>query len=303
MKSLLTLMDIDKKKVDELIKISIDLKKYPNKYSKKLSGKTLLMIFEKPSLRTRVSFEAGMLSLGGNAIVIETENTPLGKKETIEDTAKTASRYVDCIMARLFEHKTLIALRDNATVPVINGLTNDFHPVQILSDFLTIHEKKGKLKGLKLCYLGDGANNVTHCLLIGCAMMGIDISVGCPKEAVPRNDIIEYAKKVSDKSKIVITTDAKEAVKDADVIYTDSWMSYHVDPSSMQKRISMFMPYQVNKDLVKYAKNDYIFMHCLPATRGQEMTAEIIDGSHSVVFDEAENRMHMQKAILLELLR
>ena len=303
MKSLLSLKDLSKEYIEKLINSAIDIKKAPGKYSDSLKGKTLLMIFEKPSLRTRVSFDVAIKSMGGHSVIIEAGSAPLGEKETIEDTAKVCSRYVNCIMARLFEHEKLVSLEKNSTVPVINGLTDDFHPVQILSDLLTIKEKKGKLKGLKLCFLGDGLNNVTHSLLIGCALAGINISVGCPKQAMPKKEILDYAKKVADGSEIIITQDSKEAIKDADVVYADSWMSYHIKQESKEERIEMFKPYQVNEGIVKYAKKGYIFMNCLPAMRGYEQTADIIDGPNSIVFDQAENRLHMQKAILLELLK
>ena len=303
MKSLYSLMDLTTQDVEKLLKVATDIKKNPKKYSSSLKGKTLLMIFEKPSLRTRLSFDVGIKQMGGFSIVIDTGSTPLGEKESIEDTAKTASRYVDCIMARMFEHERFVKLGNNASVPVINGLTDEYHPCQILSDLLTIKEKKGNLKGLKFCYLGDALNNVTHSLLIGCALMGINISVGCPKEAMPKEEIVEYAKKIADGSSVLVTNDAKEAAKDADIIYTDSWMSYHIKPEMKDKRVKMFKPYQVNKEIVKYAKKDYIFMNCLPAMRGYEQTEEIIDGPNSEVFDQAENRLHMQKAIMLELLR
>jgi len=303
MKSLLSLKDVSKKEIEKLIEKAIDTKKNPTKYPDSLKGKMLLMVFEKPSLRTRLSFDVAIKSLGGHSIVIDTGSTPLGEKETIEDTAKVCSRYVNCIMARLFEHKKLVSLDKNSTIPIINGLTDDFHPVQILSDLLTIKEKKGKLKGLKLCFLGDGLNNVTHSLLIGCALAGINISVGCPKQAMPKKEIVTYAKKVSDSSSVIVINDAKEAIKDADIVYTDSWMSYQINPKLKEKRIKLFKPYQINKKIVKYAKKDYIFMNCLPAMRGYEQTADIIDGKNSAVFDQAENRLHMQKAILLELLK
>ena len=296
MKSLLTMKDFSWKEIEKLIDLAADVKKTPSKYSAKLQGKTLLMIFEKPSLRTRLSFDVGMMELGGFTITIDTASTPLGEKESIEDTAKVCSRYVDCIMARLFEHEKLVKLSKNSSVPVINGLTNDHHPVQILSDLLTIKEKKRKLKGLKLCFLGDGNNNITNSLIIGCNLAGMKISVGCPKDEKPRKELL------GDFSAYV-THDATEAIKDADIVYTDSWMSYHVEPSKKKERIEKFMPYQVNSGLIKHAKKDFIFMNCLPAMRGYEQTAEIIDGKHSVVFDQVENRLHMQKAILLELLQ
>lgn len=302
MESLLSLMELKKSEIENLIECSIAIKKNKSIYSSSLKGKVLLMIFEKPSLRTRLSFDVAIASMGGHPVVLDASSAPLGEKETIEDTAKVSSRYVDCIMARLFEHKKIIALQENSRVPVINGLTDDHHPVQILSDLLTIKEKKGKLPGLKLCYLGDGLNNVTHSLIEGCVIMGIDISVGCPRDAMPKKGVVDFALKRIGKSKLEITSDPKEAAKGADIIYTDSWMSYHIKPDQKEHRINMFKPYQVNKEIVKYAKKDYIFMNCLPAMRGYEQAAEIIDGPNSVVFDQAENRLHMQKAILLELL-
>lgn len=307
-KSVLTLFDVNTKKIEEMIAKAIEIKKNPKKYANALQGKTLLMIFEKPSLRTRVSFQVAMQKLGGNTVVVENQYLPLVNKESIEDTARVSSRYVDGIMARLFLHSELVKLAQNATIPVINGLTNDYHPVQILCDLLTIKEKKGTLKGLKLCYLGDGNNNVTHSLIIGCAHMGINLFIGCPKNLQPQKEIVEKAKKLlsskgAQQSQLIITDNAEEAVKDADIVYTDSWMSYHTPPEQKEQRMKLLKPFQVNGKIIKHAKRDYCFMNCLPAMRGYEQTAEIIDGKNSIVFDQAENRMHMQKAILLECLQ
>jgi ornithine carbamoyltransferase len=265
------------------------------------------MMFEKPSLRTRVSFEVGMTQMGGHAIYYDISTSPMGKKESIEDTAKTSSRYVDIIMARLFLHEHIEKLAQNAKVPVINALTNFSHPCQILADLQTIKEKKGRLKGLKLCYVGDSNNNVTHSLIYGCAIVGMDISVGCPAgaEYEPSSEVIKKAKEIAETSgsKITITNNAKEAVKDADIVYTDSWMSYHIPEEQKQERLRIFQPYQVNKEIMSHAKSDAIFMNCLPAIRGMEQTADVIDGPQSVVFDEAENRLHSQKALMLKLLK
>ena len=288
----------------DLITHTYKIKKYPGNYYNKLKNKTMLMIFEKPSLRTRVSFEAAMTQLGGHAIYLDAKDAPLGKKETIEDTAKASSRYVDIIMARLFSQDVLEKLAKNSTVPVINGLTDIFHPCQILSDLFTIHEKKKKLKGLKLCYVGDGNNNVTHSLLLGCSAAGMDISIGCPKKFEPLSQVINLAQKNAKKSgsKIEILHDAKKAASNADIVYTDSWMSYHIPKEQGAERIKAFKPFQVNKELMKCAKKDALFMNCLPAMRGYEQTADVIDGKQSIVFDQAENRLHMQKAIILKLL-
>ena len=304
MKDLLSLQNWEKDKIEDLISYAVEIKKNPEKYSDTLKNKTMLMIFEKPSLRTRISFEVGMTQLGGHAIFLDAKDAPLGKKESITDTAKTSSRYCDIIMARLFKQKSIEELTKNAAVPVINGLTDIFHPCQILSDLFTIYEKKGNLAGLKLCFVGDGNNNITHSLLLGCSIEGIDISIGCPKELMPREWIIKIAEEDSKKSesKIEILNDPKKAVKSADIVYADSWMSYHGPKEQKEQRIKLLNPYQVNKELMKNAKNDGIFMNCLPAMRGYEQTAEVIDGKQSIVFDQAENRLHMQKAIILELL-
>ncbi len=304
MKDILSFKGWDKGMIDDLISNASKIKKSPEKYFDVLKNKTLLMIFEKPSLRTRLSFEAGMTQMGGHAIYLDVKDSPLGEKESIEDTAKVSSRYCDIIMARMFEHESIEKLAKNSSVPVINALTNTFHPCQILSDLLTIYEKKNKLKGLKLAFVGDGNNNITHSLLEACTIMGMDISVGCPKQHSPQPWVVDMAKTNAKKSgsKITITEDAKKAVENADIVYADSWMSYHVPKEQKEERIKIFQPFQVNKELMKFAKKDAIFMNCLPAMRGYEQTAEVIDGKQSIVFDQAENRLHMQKAIILKLL-
>ena len=304
MKHLLSLEGWSKDMINELISHASSIKKNPENYFDVLKNKTMLMIFEKPSLRTRVSFEVGMTQLGGHAIFMDAKDSPLGEKESIADTAKVSSRYCDIIMARMFKQASVEELAKNSTVPVINALTDIFHPCQILSDLFTIYEKKRKLEGLKLCFVGDGNNNVTHSLLLGCSIMGIDISVGCPEKHMPQKSILKVAEENAKESgsKIEILNDAKKAVENADVVYADSWMSYHIPKEQKEERIKIFTPFQVNKELMGYAKKDAIFMNCLPAMRGYEQTAEIIDGKQSVVFDQAENRLHMQKAIILRLL-
>ena len=305
MKDLISLIDWDNGQILDLIKHATRIKKSPKNYFRTMHNKTMLMIFEKPSLRTRVSFEVGIHQLGGYAIYMDTKNSPLGEKESISDTAKVSSRYCDVIMARLFKQEDIEELARESTVPVINGLTNIFHPCQILSDLLSIYEKKGKLKGLKLAFVGDGNNNITHDLLLGCSAAGIDISVGCPKEAQPQNWIVEIAKRKAKLtgSKVEVTTSPKKAVENADIVYADTWMSYHIPKEEKEHRIRMFRPYQVNMKLMSHAKKDAIFMNCLPAMRGFEQTADIIDGPQSIVFDQAENRLHMQKAIILKLMK
>ena len=304
MNHLTSLIDWNSEMISDLISDASKIKKNPEKYNNVLKNKSLLMIFEKPSLRTRVSFQVGMQQLGGYAIVVETRDAPLGEKESISDTAKVSGRFCDLIAARLYRQEDMEELAANSGVPVINALTDKFHPCQVLSDLFTIHEKKKKIKGLKLCFVGDGNNNITHDLLLGCSGAGMDISVGCPKEMEPQKWIVKIAeqKAKKNKSKVEILHDAKKAAEDADIVYADTWMSYHIPKEEKEARIRMFQPYQVNKELMSCAKNDAVFMNCLPAMRGYEQTADVIDGKQSIVFDQAENRLHMQKAIMLKLL-
>jgi ornithine carbamoyltransferase len=297
-KDLLTLAELTPKEFVELIDYSIKLKKELKKGVNKpiLKNKTLTMIFQKPSTRTRVSFEIGMYQLGGYAINLSSNDMQLSRGESIEDTAKTLSRYTDCIMARVYEHELLVKLSEYANVPVINGLSDSFHPCQTLADFMTIKEKKKKLKGLKIAWIGDG-NNVCNSMLYGAALSGIDMSIATPKGFEPDKDVVKESKKSTN---IELTTDPFVATKNADVVVTDTFSSIH---NSNTKRIKKFLPkYQVNSKLMKSAKKNAIFMHCLPAKRGQEVTSSVIDGSQSVVWDEAENRLHSQKALLASLI-
>ena len=280
---------------------SLQKKGIPHPY---LNGKILGMIFEKSSTRTRVSFEVGMKQLGGDAIFLSFKDIQLGRGETIEDTAKVLSRYVDGLMIRTFAHSTIETFAANATVPVINGLTDLHHPTQVMADLLTIFEHKGTLAGLKLCYIGDGNNNMCHSLLEGAAAVGMDITVASPQGYEPNFKIIEQAKKTGQKtgSKVAFTLSPQEAIEAADVVVTDVWTSMGQE-NEQNERLNVFHPYQVNSELCSLADQDFIFLHCLPAHRGEEVTAEIIDGPHSVVFDEAENRLHAQKAILKALMQ
>jgi len=301
-----TLKDFGPELLEKVIDKAIEMKKNPEKYAAAMKDKTLLMIFEKPSLRTRLSFEAGMTRMDGHAIFYSIKDSPLGEKETMSDTAKTASRYCDILMARTFKHSDVEDLAKHSDVPVINALTNFSHPCQIAADLMTIKEKKGNLNGLKLAYVGDSNNNVTHSLLYGCAMVGMDITVGCPEGEAhsPKEKVIKEAEEIAKKtgSKVKVIHDAAEAVKDADVVYTDSWMSYHIPKEEEAERIKTFRPFQVNAQLMKHAKPDAVFMNCLPAMRGYEQTAEVIDGPQSIVFNQAENRLYAQNAIMLKLL-
>jgi ornithine carbamoyltransferase len=267
-----------------------------------LKGKTLAMIFEKPSTRTRVSFEVGMWQLGGYALYLSASDLQLGRGETIADTAQTLSRYVNGIMARVFAHQTILDLVKYSGVPVINGLSDYTHPCQGLADLFTIYEKKGRLSGLRLAYVGDG-NNVAHSLLYGCSKVGMDITLACPKGYEPNPEVVSKAKEEGKKNgcKVKVTQDPKEAVRMADIIYTDVWASMGQEKEH-EKRVKIFKPYQVNTELVKRAKQDYLFMHCLPAHRGEEVTDEIANSKNSVIFDQAENRLHTQKALLTLIL-
>jgi ornithine carbamoyltransferase len=267
-----------------------------------LEGKTLGMIFTKPSTRTRVSFETGIYQLGGMGMYFGPNDLQLGRSESISDTAKVLSRYLNGIMIRTFDHQDVIDLAKHASVPVINGLTDLLHPCQILADLFTILEKKRKLQGLKLTFIGDG-NNVAHSLLHGCSLLGMNISVASPSGYKPNKEIVNEALKNAKYmgSKVEIVDDPVKAVRNADVIYTDVWASMGQEKEA-EERKKKFTKYQVNSKLIKNAKDDYLFMHCLPAHRGDEVTNEVADSLNSVIFDEAENRLHVQKAIMALLM-
>lgn len=301
------LLGIGELNIDEILDIlaltesvkkrGIDLNYQP------LKGKTLGMIFEKNSTRTRVSFEVAIWQLGGYGLFLNKNDLQLGRGETIEDTARVLSRYVDGIVIRAYFHEDVKKLAEYADVPVINGLTDFEHPCQALADLFTIYEKKKRLNGLKLAFIGDGNNNMATSLIFGCAKVGMDIAVASPKGYQPKKEIINIALRDSilNNSKIIVTEDVKEAAEDADVIYTDVWTSMGQEREA-EERKKAFYGYQVNEKLLKMAKKDVIVMHCLPAHRGEEITDEVIDGPNSVVFDQAENRLHVQKAILISIM-
>ncbi|MCI4462986.1 MAG: ornithine carbamoyltransferase [Caldisericum sp.] len=299
-RSLLCLKDFTKEELEEFIFQGEKLKveHYAGKNEKLLDGKTVAVLFEKPSTRTRISFAVAIHELGAFPLILETSNLQLVRGETVPDTAKVMGRMVQGIVARVFAQKTLEELAQFSGVPVINALSDFSHPCQALGDFLTIKEKKGRLQGVKLAYLGDG-NNVANSLLIGGSILGLDVSVGTPKGFEPMKEVVEMALNFAKKSgsKIEIVNDPKEAAKDADVLYTDVWASMGQE-AEHDKRVQIMKPFQINSDILKYAKEDAIVMHCLPAHRGEEITDEVLDGPHSVVFDQAENRLHIQKAIL-----
>ena len=303
-KDFLTLVELPSSDIAKLLQLAIEIKaklQAGEEYAP-LKGKTLAMIFEKSSTRTRVSFEVGMLQLGGHALFLSSNDMQLGRGETIADTAKVLSEYVDGIMIRTFGHEKIKELAENASIPVINGLTDLAHPCQTLADLLTIIEIKGSLKGLKLAYIGDG-NNVAHSLMMGCAKMGMNFSIGCPEGYEPDEKVVALSQVEAEANgcEVVVTTSAEEAIKDADIVYTDVWTSMGQEKENSQ-RLETFKDYQINAELVKYAKPDYLFMHCLPAHRGEEITADVIDGPNSVVFHQAGNRLHAQKAVLVDLM-
>jgi ornithine carbamoyltransferase len=307
-KDVLSLQDLSSEEILSILRLSGNLKNElmsgdGEKASQLLKGKVLGMIFQKPSTRTRVSFETGIFQLGGNALYLSTNDMQLSRGESIEDTGRTLSLYVNCIVARVYEHADVQILADSASIPVINGLSNTFHPCQILADLLTIQEHKKKMKGLNLAWIGDG-NNVCNDLLLGCAKTGINMTAACPHGYEPLEQIVRLAKEEEQKTgaEITIIDDPLQATKDADIIVTDTFLSIGKDQEKTTREEAFLPRYQVNSDLLKNAKRDVIFMHCLPAKRGQEVTSEVIDGRASVIWDEAENRLHVQKALMCMLM-
>ncbi|MEK5408666.1 ornithine carbamoyltransferase [Paenibacillus sp. FSL W8-0439] len=303
-RNFLELDDYSPEEIQYLIDLAIEIKrKHKNGEAyQPLKGKTLGLIFEKSSTRTRVSFEVGMYQLGGHALFLSKNDIQLGRGEPISDMAQVMSRYLDGIMIRTFGHDNVVELARYASVPVINGLSDLAHPCQVLADYQTLYEQKGKLKGLKLAYIGDG-NNMAHSLLIGGAKLGVHVSIASPAGYEPDPSVVAVSREIAKQtgSEIVITQSPQEAVKDADAIYTDVWASMGFEEEQKERELA-FADFQVNEELVKLAKPDYLFLHCLPAHRGEEVSAGVIDGPHSVIFDEAENRLHAQKALLVALI-
>ena len=304
-KDLLAVSDLTPRDVENILKRSAALKKLrrQGKAHTTLKGKTLGMIFEKSSTRTRVSFEAGMYQLGGQALFLSSNDLQIGRGEPVADTARVLSRYLDGIMIRTFAQATLEELARHATIPVINGLTDLHHPCQALADLFTVREKKGKLKGLKLAYVGDG-NNVANSLIEACVKTGMHISIGCPHGYEPDAGVMREAQQEAGRtgSELRIVNDPAQAVKDADAVYTDVWASMGQE-AEHAVRVRAFQGFQIDAKLMESAKAKAIVMHCLPAHRGEEISAEVIDGRQSVVFDQAENRLHTQKAVLEMLMK
>jgi len=301
-KDLISIKDLTAGEIEGIFNLTDKIKKDKAGFSKVLAGKTLALIFQKPSNRTRVSFEVGMFQLGGYSIYLGPDEINLGVRESIKDVAKTLSRYVDGIVLRTFEHKNVLDLAQFAAIPVINGLSDLLHPCQALADIYTIREKLKNIKGISVAYVGDG-NNVCNSLLHACSKVGINMNIATPKGYEPDKTVLNEARVIAKTKKATINLSAKpkEAVKDVDVIYTDVWTSMGQEKEAkMRKRI--FKEFQINKSLVRLAKKNALIMHCLPAHRGEEITDEVMESKNSLIFDQAENRLHVQKAILIKLL-
>lgn len=296
--------DYSTEEIQYLIDLAIELKRKQKngEVYEPLKGKTVGLIFEKSSTRTRVSFEVGTYQLGGHALFLSKNDIQLGRGETIADTAGVMSRYLDGIMIRTFGHDKVVDLAKYASIPVINGLSDLAHPCQVLADYQTIYEHKGKLQGIKLAYVGDG-NNMAHSLMIGGAKLGVHVSVSSPEGYEPDAAVVQQAQEFAKATgaMIEVVCDPKAAVQDADVIYSDVWASMGFEEEQKQRELA-FKDYQVNEQLASYAKDDYVFMHCLPAHRGEEVSEGVIDGKHSIIFDQAENRLHAQKALMAALM-
>ncbi|EAX88167.1 ornithine carbamoyltransferase family protein [Trichomonas vaginalis G3] len=302
---ILTATSFSAEEFQKTLDLAIDIKAHPQKYAHAMNQKTLLMLFQKPSLRTRVSFETGMAKMGGHAIFYSVADSPLGAKETIADTAHVLERMVDVVMARLNKRADIRELAANSKIPIINALDDFAHPCQMIADFQTILEKRGTLKGTVLTYFGDVANNVTYDLMRTCALFGLECHVCGPADThyAIEKEVIDECEELNKKTggKLLVTHDADEACKGTNVVYTDTIISYHIPKEELPERRRVFKPFQVTQELMAKCEKDCIFMHCLPAARGDEVTAEVIDGPQSVIFDEAENRMWAQMALLIHL--
>jgi ornithine carbamoyltransferase len=297
---LLSIADLSYSDIINLIDTASDLKekRKRGKTTDELKNKTLAMLFEKSSTRTRISFEVAMTELGGHAIYLNYKDVQLGRGESVADTARVMSRYVHAIMARVYKHETVTELSENGTVPVINGLSDLEHPCQLLADLLTIREYKGKFKGLNFAWIGDG-NNVCNSAMLACAITGMKMTIACPKGYEPNMQIMNKARELG--GTVDIINDPLKAAKKADILSTDVWVSMG-DEEEYDQRLRDFKPYQINSKLLEQAKHDVMVLHCLPAHRGEEITGEVVDGPNSAVFDQAENRLHIQKALLLRIL-
>lgn len=303
MKHLLSDFDLSKGDIEKILALATDVKTNPKKFGEALKGKILGMVFQKPSTRTKASFEAAMYQLGGNVICLDPSNSQLGRGESLVNTAAVLSRYTHAIAVRLFFQQDLAEMANMSNVPMINALTNLYHPCQIWADLLTIQEKKGKLADVKLAYLGDAGNNIAHSLLISCSKMGMSIVLACPadKKYQPNDSVLSKVRETAPGATIEITSDPMAAVHDADILYTDTWVSMGMENEKSQ-RVNDLLPYQLNAALLSKAKKDALVMHCLPAYVGYEITPDVLYGANSVIYSQAENRLHLQKALFLYLL-
>ena len=299
-KDLLSVVDLSRGEVEQLVEQALVMKQGGMRCL--LPWRSVALLFEKPSLRTRVSFDVAVAQLGGHCLYLSPQEVGLGKREPVPDVARVLSRYVDCIVARVFSHQTLVSLAQSASISVINALSDVEHPCQALADLLTIREKKGRMEGLRLAFVGDG-NNVARSLALLSAMMGVDFAIASPAGYQLDEDTVKQARSsaATSGSKVVVTGDPAEAVRDADVVYTDTWASMGQEEETGARR-KAFADYQVNGSLLSLAKQDVVFMHCLPAHHGEEVTSDVLNGPASIVFDQAENRLHMQKAVLAQIL-
>ncbi len=302
-KDFISITDFKENEILDIYKLTDNIKENPAEFSQTLKDKTIGLLFEKPSLRTRVSFEVGILQLGGKALYLSPREVQLGNREAVSDVAKTISKYLDGVIIRTFAHQTILKFTKAASIPVVNGLTDSLHPAQALSDLYTIYKKKGTLKGLKVSFIGDG-NNVCNSLILGTAQLGMQFYVASPAEFSPDKDIVNQAREIGKNTgaKLEISSDPKIVAEKSDVLYTDVWTSMGQE-DQRQQRIEVFKEFQVNSELCKRAKKDCIVMHCLPAHRSEEITSQVIDGPNSVVFEQAENRLYVQKAVLTRLLK
>ncbi len=301
-RDLISLKNLTRQEILGIIELTESLKNGELKECGQLNGQSVALLFQKPSNRTRVSFEVGIWQLGGNCIYLGPKEIRLGVRESAKDVAKTLSRYLDAIVARTYTHQDVVNLAENADIPIINGLSDMFHPCQALTDIFSIKEKFGRIDGIKIAYVGDG-NNVCHSLMLACSKIGMDINIATPKGYEPKQEVVTLANESASLTgaNITLTNNPEQAVEGVDVVYADVWVSMGQEAEE-EKRLTDFEGFQINSKLIEFANKNYIFMHCLPAHRGQEVADDIIDGQHSIVFDQAENRLHMQKAILLFLL-
>ena len=301
-KDFISIKDLSLKEIMEIFSLSREIRKFPDSFSERLKGRTIGLLFEKPSLRTRVSFETGINQLGGNSLYLFPQEVQLGKRESVPDAAKTISRYLDAVIIRTFSHKVILDFAQNAGIPVINALTDLLHPAQVLSDMFTIYDKKKDLKKIKASFIGDG-NNICNSLIFASAKLGLRLFIASPKGFEPDKKLVKQAERIALRTgaEITVTNSLKSVAKNSDVLYTDVWVSMGRE-AEREERLKIFKSFQLNREVLNLAKKDCLVMHCLPAHRGEEVTGAVLDSKNSIVFEQAENRLYVQKAILIKLL-